>query len=98
MPLYKGAGLVGTINSCRHRNPNLSQQPLHGSAPTNAPGHTHNQALCTTHSTHLHAELWEAEDTSGDLVCAADMGSGHPGRRGREPGGECGVCVVEVTR
>jgi len=55
-----------------------------------ASGHTHNQ-------THLRAELREAEDSSGELAGAADVGSGSLEKR-REGGGERSVCGMEETR
>ena len=65
--------------------------------PHDASGHTHNQTLCTTHWTHLRAELWEAEDSSGELTGAADVGSGSLEKR-REGGGERSMCGMEETR
>jgi hypothetical protein len=65
--------------------------------PDNARGHTHNQARCTTHWTHLRAELREAEDSSGELAGAADLGSGSPGK-GREGKAEVSAGCVAWRR
>jgi hypothetical protein len=45
----------------------------------------------------MRAELQEAEDSSGELAGAADVGSGSLDK-GRESGGERGVCGMEETR